>query len=146
MFGKHTHGKHHDWVKGPNGRNKRTARFGRMTGAVAATVTSLALLVGCTASPADGDDSERNSLTYLEPGFFATLYPPSAGFYPNGAVVNNITDRLLYQDPETLELKPWIATELPEINEDATQFTFTIRTDVTYSDGTPMTAENIVKN
>ena len=42
------------------------------------------------------------------------LYPPSAGFYPNGGIVNNITDRLLYQDPETLELEPWIATALPE--------------------------------
>src|SRR5699024_11305487 len=67
-------------------------------------------------------------------------------FYPNGAVVNQITDRLLYQDPETLELSPWIATDLPEINEDATEFTFDIRTDVTYSDGTPLTAENVVRN
>ncbi|MDN6274551.1 MAG: TIGR04028 family ABC transporter substrate-binding protein, partial [Corynebacterium casei] len=48
--------------------------------------------------------------------------------------------------PETLELSPWIATDLPEINEDATEFTFDIRTDVTYSDGTPLTAENVVRN
>ena len=41
---------------------------------------------------------------------------------------------------------PWIATDLPEINEDATEFTFDIRTDVTYSDGTPLTAENVVRN
>src|SRR5690625_1658442 len=89
---------------------------------------------------------EANEITYLEPQFFRTLYPPAAGFYPNGAVVNQITDRLLYQDPETLELSPWIATDLPEINEDATEFTFDIRTDVTYSDGTPLTAENVVRN
>ena len=89
---------------------------------------------------------ESNEITYLEPQFFRTLYPPAAGFYPNGAVVNQITDRLLYQDPETLELSPWIATDLPEINEDATEFTFDIRTDVTYSDGTPLTAENVVRN
>src|SRR5699024_11734242 len=49
---------------------------------------------------------EANEITYLEPQFFRTLYPPAAGFYPNGAVVNQITDRLLYQDPETLELSP----------------------------------------
>ena len=85
-------------------------------------------------------------LTYLEANWFNSLYPPAAGFYPNGGVVNQLTDRLLYQDPETLELKPWIATDLPEINEDATVFTFDIRTDVTYSDGTPMTAQNIVDN
>ena len=86
------------------------------------------------------------AITYLEPNWFTSLYPPTAGFYPNGGVVNQITDRLLYQDPETLELHPWIATKLPEINEDATVYTFDIRTDVTYSDGSPLTAENVVAN
>lgn len=86
------------------------------------------------------------SITYLEPQFYRTLYPPGAGFYPNGAVVNNIADRLLYQDPTTLELSPWIARALPEINEDATQYTFRLREGVTYSDGTPLNAENVVRN
>lgn len=110
-------------------------------------VGAVALLSGCTAgggaeSHAEGD----NVLTYLESNWFNSLYPPAAGFYPNGGVINQLTDRLLYQDPETLELQPWIANDLPEINEDATVFTFDIRTDVTYSDGTPMTAQNIVDN
>lgn len=90
--------------------------------------------------------TEDNSITYLEPNFFKTLYPPGAGFYPNGGVVNQITDRLLYQDPETLKLSPWIATDMPKINEDATEYEFDIRTDVTYSDGSKLTAENVVRN
>jgi peptide/nickel transport system substrate-binding protein len=85
------------------------------------------------------------TLTYLEPQTWTTLYPPSAGFYPNGGIVNNITDRLLYQNPETLELEPWIATDYT-VNDDATEYTFDLRTDVTYSDGTPLTAANVVKN
>ena len=119
---------------------------------VIAVLMTTSLVTACTSS-ADSEESlgderglEANEITYLEPQFFRTLYPPAAGFYPNGAVVNQITDRLLYQDPETLELSPWIATDLPEINEDATEFTFDIRTDVTYSDGTPLTAENVVRN
>nr|WP_236627271.1 TIGR04028 family ABC transporter substrate-binding protein [Corynebacterium ureicelerivorans] len=104
------------------------------------------LLAGCAAGLDSADSADTNVLTYLESNWFNSLYPPAAGFYPNGGVVNQITDRLLYQNPETLELEPWIATELPEINEDATVFTFNIRTDVTYSDGTPMTAQNIVDN
>ncbi|AMA00877.1 TIGR04028 family ABC transporter substrate-binding protein [Corynebacterium glutamicum] len=136
MFKKHRHG-----LGSPETKpHLKTRRFFT---AVAATLAGLAVLSGCTAQPSQAED---NTLTYLEPQFFRTLYPPSAGFYPNGSVVNNIADRLLYQDPETLELKPWIATELPEVNEDATEFTFNIRTDVTYSDGTPLTAENVVKN
>lgn len=109
----------------------------------------LALLLGVTACgnvTQHASEAEDDIVTYLEPNFFKTLYPPSAGFYANGGVLNQVTDRLLYQDPETLELSPWIATKLPEVNEDATEYTFDIRTDVTYSDGSPLTAENVVKN
>ncbi|HIX79033.1 MAG TPA: TIGR04028 family ABC transporter substrate-binding protein [Candidatus Corynebacterium faecipullorum] len=112
--------------------------------ALAATLAAALALAGCSA--ADRPDGEDNVLTYLEPQFFRTLYPPAAGFYPNGGVVNQLTDRLLYQDPETLELSPWIATEMPKVNDDATEYTFNIRTDVTYSDGSPLTAENVVAN
>ncbi|SFS18028.1 peptide/nickel transport system substrate-binding protein [Agrococcus baldri] len=118
-----------------------------------AGVAALALaLSACSTSQAsapqssDGGPSIGGTLTYLEHQAYATLYPPSAGFYPNGALVNNLTVRLLHQDPETLELEPWVATALPEVNADATEYTFDIRTDITYSDGTPLTAENVVAN
>lgn len=117
--------------------------------ALGVTVPALATLAACGAdggAEAGGEPQSGGTLTYLEPQTWTTLYPPSAGFYPNGGIVNNITDRLLHQDPETLELEPWIATALPEVNEDATEYTFTLREDVTYSDGTPLNAENVVKN
>ncbi|WP_349826588.1 TIGR04028 family ABC transporter substrate-binding protein [Brevibacterium litoralis] len=85
-------------------------------------------------------------LDYFEPQTWTTLYPPSVGFYPNGGIMNNISDRLLWQDPETLELYPWIAEDLPEINDSATQFTFRIRPGVTYADGSPLDAANVAKN
>lgn len=115
-------------------------------GAIAAVAIAM---TGCSASGAPGGDGAAESggtLTYLEPQTWITLYPPSGGFYPNGGVINQITDRLLYQNPETLELEPWIATELPKVNKDATEYTFTLREGVTYSDGTPLDAENVVKN
>ncbi|AKK07690.1 TIGR04028 family ABC transporter substrate-binding protein [Corynebacterium testudinoris] len=119
---------------------------------IAASLAALIAIAGmwslsaCSTNDSAEVSAETRTLTYLEPQAFATLYPPAAGFYPNGGVVNNITDRLLYQDPDTLELHPWIAVELPEINSDATEYTFRIRTDVTYSDGTAVSAENVVAN
>nr|WP_238147985.1 TIGR04028 family ABC transporter substrate-binding protein [Rothia halotolerans] len=111
---------------------------------------SLLALSACAAEETDvatgGPPRTGGTLVYFEPQTFTTLFPPQAGFYPNGGIVNNITDRLLYQDAETLELHPWIAVELPEVNDDATRFTFRIRRDVTYSDGSPLTAANVVKN
>lgn len=121
-------------------KNRRLA----LIGAVAAIAVAMS---GCSAGTGSGgDDAEGGTLTYLEPQTWITLYPPSGGFYPNGGVINQITDRLLYQNPETLELEPWIAEELPEVNDDATEYTFTLREGVTYSDGTPLDAENVVKN
>ncbi|MDN5900292.1 MAG: TIGR04028 family ABC transporter substrate-binding protein [Brachybacterium sp.] len=118
--------------------------------ALGISMPALATLAACGASSsgatADGAPVGGGTLTYLEPQTWTTLYPPSAGFYPNGGIVNNITDRLLHQNPETLELEPWIATALPEVNDDATEYTFTLREDVTYSDGTPLDAQNVVKN
>ncbi|RGE21888.1 TIGR04028 family ABC transporter substrate-binding protein [Leucobacter sp. wl10] len=116
-------------------------------GAVAAIAIAV---TGCSASGGGGGNAATGSsggtLTYLEPQTWITLYPPAGGFYPNGGVINQITDRLLYQNPETLELEPWIAEKLPEVNENATEYTFTLRKGVTYSDGTPLDAANVVKN
>ncbi|MDN6511041.1 MAG: ABC transporter substrate-binding protein, partial [Corynebacterium sp.] len=132
----------------PSRRTTRTNRRNRTIFApVAAAVTAVALAASLVACGSSGDrDAGARELVYLESLPFTSLYPPAAGFYPNGGILNNITDRLLWQDPETLELHPWIATDLPEVNDDATEYTFSLRDDVTYSDGTPLTAQNVVDN
>jgi len=128
------------------------SRFTRTALAATSALAAVALLAGCASGAATpsgtdaaGEPKTGGTLSYLEPQTWTTLYPPSAGFYPNGGIVNNVTDRLLYQNPETLELEPWIATDY-KVNDDATEYTFDLRTDVTYSDGTPLTAANVVKN
>src|SRR5699024_9792004 len=109
---------------------------------------ALLTLVGCTPTdttplPAGGEPVRGGVLRYFEPQTWTTLFPPHAGFYPDGGIVNHITDRLLYQDEDSLELPPSIAEELPAVNEDATEFTFRIRTGVTYSDGSVLDAANV---
>ena len=96
-------------------------------------------------SAAAGDPVTGGTLTYLEHQTYTNLYPPQAGFYPNGGLVNNIAARLTWQNPETLEIEPWIATDWT-VNEDATEYTFNLRDDVTFSDGTPLDAAAVAKN
>ncbi len=120
--------------------------------AALAAIATAATLASCASSSAPsgsgepaGDPVTGGTLTYLEHQTFTNLYPPQAGFYPNGGVVNNITARLTWQNPETLEIEPWIATEWT-VNEDATEYTFDLRGDATFSDGTPIDAAAVAKN
>ena len=59
--------------------------------------------------------------------------------------VRTIADSLTDQDPETGEIVPWLA-ESWEINDDVTEFTFTLQDGVTFSDGTPLDAEAVAAN
>ncbi len=94
---------------------------------------------------ADTGPANGGALVYLEQQAHTNLYPPAGGFYPNGGVLNQITDKLTYQDPKTLEIQPWIAKSWT-INDSATEFTFELRPGVTFSDGTPLDAAAVAKN
>jgi len=84
-------------------------------------------------------------LIYLEQQSHTNLYPPAGGFYPNSGVLNQITDKLTYQNPKTLEIEPWIA-ESWTVNAKATEYVFKIRPGVTFSDGAPLDAAAVAKN
>ncbi|KSV94789.1 TIGR04028 family ABC transporter substrate-binding protein [Sinorhizobium sp. GL28] len=98
------------------------------------------------AAHAEGAEPVKGgTLIYLEQQAHTNLYPPAGGFYPNGGILNQITDKLTYQNSKTLEIEPWIA-ESWTVNADATEYTFKIRPGVTFSDGTPLDAAAVAKN
>lgn len=109
------------------------------------TLGLLALGLLLAASPASAQATKGGTLIYLEQQTHSNLYPPAGGFYPNGGVLNQITDKLTYQNPKTLEIEPWIA-ESWTVNADATEYTFKLRPGVTFSDGTPLDAAAVAKN
>ncbi|MBQ4768083.1 TIGR04028 family ABC transporter substrate-binding protein [Pectobacterium versatile] len=107
---------------------------------------SLLLLGGALGAQAANDAPKiGGTLIYLEQQAHTNLYTPAGGFYPNGGILNQITDKLTYQNPETLEVEPWIA-EYWTINADNTEYTFKIRPGVSFSDGTPLDANAVAKN
>ncbi|EOY4338505.1 TIGR04028 family ABC transporter substrate-binding protein [Cronobacter malonaticus] len=98
------------------------------------------LINTASAAPVKG-----GTLIYLEQQAHTTLYPPAGGFYPNGGILNQITDKLTWQNPKTLEIEPWIAQSWSS-NADKTEYTLKIRPGVTFSDGTPLDASAVAKN
>lgn len=118
--------------------------------AMAAAALAAGMLTACSggspsAAGEAGEPVYGGTLIYLEHQAPSCLYLPAAGFYPNGGVLNQLTDKLTWQNPETLEIEPWIATSW-EINADATEYTFHLRDGVTFSDGTPLDAETVAAN
>lgn len=63
----------------------------------------------------------------------------------SGAIKDKILQSLLQPMPEApYELRGWVAKAYPTISEDKLSYTFDLREDVTFSDGTPLTVDDVV--
>ncbi|SDS96613.1 peptide/nickel transport system substrate-binding protein [Friedmanniella luteola] len=107
-----------------------------------AAALGLSACGGADSAAGTGDADTFTFALASDPG---CLNPRVAGnndaAYPSRQLVDSLTD----QDPETGEIKPWLAEKF-SVNKTATQFTFTLRDGVTFSDGTPLTAETVQQN
>lgn len=73
-----------------------------------------------------------------------TLHPTDFSTTVELGVLNQIYDTLLYYNPDgTKDPEPRIA-ESYEISDDGLDYTFHLRDDVTFHDGTPVTADDVV--
>ncbi|MGC5627433.1 ABC transporter substrate-binding protein [Georgenia sp. Z1344] len=130
-------------------RHRRTGYPRRTLAAVAATL----LLAGCASAaggsgdgPADIDGAPvaGGTLHYrAAPGAGGTssIDPAAATGYGLAVPLRQIVDSLVFHDAEG-EFEPWLATDWT-VNEDATVYSFTIRDDVTFSNGEPLDAEAV---
>ena len=132
----------------------RAARRGVLTAALLAGALTLTACAGGssadpgvqatsaapTAAPTPGGD-----LRFALGASPAGVDPQQVGSNVSIYIARQLADSLTDQDPETGEIVPWLAKSW-EISSDLTQFTFHLRDDVTFSDGTALTAETIKKN
>lgn len=131
---------------------RRPRRFPRARAAALLTASAL-LLTACGGNSGGGAEPAANSSEPVQGGtlVFAEVTPinnfqtQSARFYEKANVLNSVLDRLTYFDAESGKLVPWIASKFSG-NEDNTEFTFDIRPDVTFSDGTPLDAQAVKAN
>ena len=110
------------------------------------------LMAGCTgpqtsgntpsgdAGGGSGPSGTANIYLYQEPnGTFGPLAPASG---PDNQVNSLIFQGLLQADPD-FELQPILAESF-EVSEDAKTFTFKLKPDLTWSDGEPLTSEDVM--
>lgn len=109
-------------------------------------ITSLLfMLIVVLAACADEAPPPERAINYgltLEPSGFDPHINQSSEL---GIVFRQVYDTLVYRDPTTREIVPGLATGW-EIAEDGLAYTFTLRQDVTFHDGTPFNAQAVAAN
>ena len=73
-----------------------------------------------------------------------SLNPYTGNDASGSYIMANIFETMLKQDNNSLEYIPWLATSLPSISDDKLTYTFVLRKDITFSDGTPLTGEDVI--
>ncbi|GAA3969377.1 ABC transporter substrate-binding protein [Gordonia caeni] len=110
----------------------------------AATAMTIAACGGQSGDGASGPPVYGGTLTFYDPLEYSA-WAPTNSIWSNSQVSNNVAERLVWQDPETGEFKPWLA-ESWEISDDRLTYTFKLKPGVTFSDGSPLDAATVKEN
>lgn len=124
-----------------------TRRATRVVLPLLAAATALTV-VGCSATtdaaPTPNADLEQ-SIVFAIKEDPACLDPQLTSMTTALNIGRQLTDSLLDQNAETGEIVPWLATEWV-VADDLKSYDFTLRDDVTFSDGTPLTSDVVAAN
>ncbi|WP_019071730.1 ABC transporter substrate-binding protein [Streptomyces hokutonensis] len=118
--------------------------------ALAALLTTSVLLTAC-GSGGGGSDSgggqarSGGTLTFAVGSDAGCVDPQQVASNDTIYSVRQIVDSLTDQDPATGKIVPWLAKSW-DISSDATTFTFHLRSGVTFSDGSKLTAQVVKDN
>ncbi|MFI1034727.1 ABC transporter substrate-binding protein [Streptomyces sp. NPDC020951] len=119
--------------------------------ALSVLVTSGVLLSACSAggdgssSSGGGQARSGGTLTFAVGSDAGCVDPQQVGSNDTIYSLRQIVDSLTDQDPKTGKIVPWLAKSW-DISTDATTFTFHLRSGVTFSDGSALTAQVVKDN
>jgi len=104
------------------------------------------LLAGCSAAaPTNSEPVSGGTLVYASgDGEPTCLDPHVGGNYPQALVATQYLESLVSKNKDG-EIIPWLATSWKEA-DDGLSWEFTLRDDVTFTDGTPLTWEAVAAN
>ncbi|MDG4810785.1 ABC transporter substrate-binding protein [Micromonospora sp. WMMD1120] len=117
---------------------------------IASLTAAAAILTGCTGPGGSGGGDSATpraggTLTFAtdaDPGCLDPHQSPAAAALLTG---RGVVDSLVAQDPRSGDIVPWLA-ESWTADDRATTYTFTLRTDATFSDGSPVDAAAVKAN
>ncbi|MCW7945040.1 ABC transporter substrate-binding protein [Streptomyces hygroscopicus] len=116
---------------------------------LAALLTTSVLLTACGSGNDSNSGSSRpksgGTLTFAVGSDAGCVDPQQVGSNESIYSVRQTVDSLTDQDPRTGKIVPWLAKSW-DINADATEFTFHLRSGVTFSDGSQLTAQVVKDN
>ncbi|MFK3728934.1 ABC transporter substrate-binding protein [Streptomyces sp. NPDC088090] len=126
----------------------RTPGDRRRLTALASALLLAVPLTACSAAGSDGGAAGPRSggrLTFALSSDPTCVDPHQAATNDAMYVTRGIVDSLTDQDPRTGRIVPWLASSW-EIGENASRFTFRLRTGATFSDGAPVDAKAVKAN
>lgn len=131
-----------DYIGGPRKQRarKRNSAYAKATAMLAILASTIAF-AGCGSARSEGKALETSTLTIgqtNDPGTLDPAYNYAAATFP---VVNQINESLLVFGKD-LSLKPGLAKSWKEVNP--TTYTYEIRDNVKFSDGSPLSADDVV--
>ncbi|WP_406131185.1 ABC transporter substrate-binding protein [Streptomyces sp. NBC_00989] len=119
--------------------------------ALAALLTTSVLLTACGSGSSGGSGSgsgpakSGGTLTFAVGSDAGCVDPQQVASNDTIYSVRQVVDSLTDQDPGTGKIVPWLAKSW-DISSDATTFTFHLRSGVTFSDGSELTAQVVKDN
>lgn len=122
--------------------------FRRIVLSTTAAAVAAAMVAACSGGASTnepvGQPVYDGTLTFYDPVEYQA-WAPTNSIWSNSQVANNLAERLIWQDPETGDYKPWLA-ESWQISDDHLAYTFKLKPAVTFSDGSPLNAEVVKLN
>ena len=113
---------------------------------LAATALTLSACSGQTTTASDSTEPVSGGTLKLafwpDNPNLTSVDPFQVYWIESRTILRNVVDSLTDQDPKTGEIVPWLATGW-KVQDGNTKFTFDLRTDVTFSDGTKLTADSV---
>ena len=123
----------------------RAARVPRLALPAALVGVVLAVVaIVASAAPAAGDKTKAEGTLVVDTSFVVQTIDPQRMFEPTSQIaVKGMYDTLVTFRGQSTTPLPWLARSW-KVSKDAKTFTFTLRRDVKFSDGTPLTSADVL--